>query len=152
MRNGVVKRWYPFLDTMEDLLTGTRSRLRCGSGHANYAIMTDGSIAPCPVMIGMQEFYCGHIATSTPEDLRTIPITGACTTCPIFDFCGGRCLYANILHPWSDDERSMVCGTVQNLHRSLVSVIPGIRTLMDEGVIDISCFAHEKFNGCEIIP
>ena len=45
---GTVLHWYPFLDPMEDLLLGRQSLLRCGSGHANYSIMTDGHIAPPP--------------------------------------------------------------------------------------------------------
>jgi len=53
---GRVVRWYPFLDTMQDLLTGRKSRLRCGSGYINYSIMTDGHIAPCPVMVGMKKY------------------------------------------------------------------------------------------------
>ena len=50
--SGQVMKWYPFLDPMEDLLLGRDSRLRCGSGYVNYSIMTDGSIGPCPIMIG----------------------------------------------------------------------------------------------------
>ena len=152
MRNGAVLRWYPFLDTMQDLINGNQSKLRCGSGHANYAIMTDGSIAPCPVMVGMKHYYCGHITTSTPTGLKTVPITGPCTNCAIFDFCGGRCLYANILHPWSEEQRKIVCGTVENLHNSLQEVLPEVQDLLRSGVILPVDFNHEKFNGCEIIP
>jgi len=152
MRNGVVERWYPFLDTMQDLISGNRSKLRCGSGYSNYAIMTDGNIAPCPVMVGMKEFYCGHITGSIPGELKTIPITGSCTTCAIFDFCGGRCLYANILHPWSEEQRNTVCGTVVTLHEALQDVLPEVLDLLRKGVIRPTDFDHEKFNGCEIIP
>ena len=56
---GTIPKWYPFLDPMEDLLRGRVSRLRCGSGYANYSILTDGHIVPCPVMIGMQQVLSG---------------------------------------------------------------------------------------------
>ena len=64
---GEVRRWYPFLDPVDDLLRGKKSRLRCGSGYMNYSIMTDGHIAPCPVMAGMSRYYVGHIADADPR-------------------------------------------------------------------------------------
>ncbi len=150
--SGKVLRWYPFLDPMEDLLRGKSSRLRCGSGYANYSIMTDGNIGPCPIMIGMSQYYVGHISTSHPLELAEVPIAGECTACQIRAFCGGRCLYSNITQPWGREERRLVCNTVENLHDALHEALPRVRTLIGRGVISISDFAHEKFNGCEIIP
>ena len=149
---GRVPRWYPFLDTMDDLLHGRTSLLRCGSGHANYSIMTDGSIVPCPVMVGMKGYYLGHISTTDPRDLPQIGVNGECTACRIRGFCGGRCLYASIVQPWNGEGRRLVCGTVENLHAALTGALPQVRSLLDNGTIALSDFAHEKFNGCEIIP
>ena len=149
---GEVLRWYPFLDPMEDLLLGKKSLLRCGSGHANYSIMTDGHIAPCPVMIGMKEYYVGDIRTADPKNLDRIYVGGECTGCVIYDFCGGRCLYSNITKPWSMTERKTVCGTVENLQSALTEAVPRIQALIEKGTITLKDFAHEKFNGCEIIP
>jgi putative peptide-modifying radical SAM enzyme len=149
---GRVMRWYPFIDTMEDLLYGRTSQLRCGSGHANYSIMTDGSIAPCPVMVGMKDYYLGHIRTTDPGDLPQVGVGGECTACRIFGFCGGRCLYASIVQPWKQQERRLVCGTVENLHAALTGALPRVRSLIAHGTIALEDFAHEKFNGCEIIP
>jgi putative peptide-modifying radical SAM enzyme len=150
--NGEVLRWYPFLDPMDDLLNGRVSRLRCGSGYANYSIMTDGHIAPCPVMIGMTPYYVGHIADADPCALDRIDVGGECTTCHIRNFCGGRCLYSNITRPWNPAQRQLVCGTVENLRDALVSVLPRVQDLIARGIIAQKDFAHEKFNGCEIIP
>jgi uncharacterized protein len=150
--DGKVLRWYPFLDPMEDLLHGRQSLLRCGSGYANYSIMTDGHIAPCPVMIGMSQYYVGHVKDADPLDLPIIEVNGDCTDCKIRGFCGGRCLYSNITKPWRADERSTVCSTVKNLHDGLTGSLPRVNDLIDEGVICLSDFSHEKFNGCEIIP
>lgn len=149
---GVVPKWYPFLDPMEDLLRGRQSRLRCGSGYANYSIMTDGHIAPCPVMIGMKQYYLGHILTSDPARLGTVDVGWECTTCRIRSFCGGRCLYSNITKPWDETGRSLVCGTVENLHDALTGALPRVQSLIADGTLTLQKFAHEKFNGCEIIP
>ena len=149
---GMVKRWYPFLDPTEDLLFGRQSLLRCGSGYANYSIMTDGHIAPCPVMIGMSQYYVGHIKDADPLDLAIIEVNGECKDCKIRGFCGGRCLYSNIIKPWSAAERRVVCSTVENLHSCLTAVLPRIKALIDKGTISLGDFSHEKFNGCEIIP
>jgi uncharacterized protein len=149
---GGVLRWYPFLDPMEDLILGRTSRLRCGSGYANYSIMTDGHIAPCPVMIGMRQYYLGHITGADPCHLPVISVNGECTTCPIRTFCGGRCLYSNITRPWGERDRKSVCHTVENLYSALSEVLPRVRALIDEGKITLADFSHEKFNGCEIIP
>jgi uncharacterized protein len=150
--DGKILRWYPFLDPMEDLLHGRQSLLRCGSGYANYSIMTDGHIAPCPVMIGMSQYYVGHVKDADPLNLPIIEVNGDCTDCKIRGFCGGRCLYSNITKPWRADERRMVCSTVKNLHDGLTGALPRVNDLIDEGVICLSDFSHEKFNGCEIIP
>ncbi|MDD1664924.1 MAG: TIGR04084 family radical SAM/SPASM domain-containing protein [Methanomicrobiales archaeon] len=155
---GVVPRWYPFIDPMEDLLTGRVSPLRCGAGHANLTIMTDGSIGPCPCMVGMRDFYLGHIRETDPSGLFIDPATGTfcsstfCSSCSIRTFCGGRCLYAQVLHPWPGDMRRVVCGTVENLYRGLSDALPRVRGLIDDGTIGMQDFAHPRYNGCEIIP
>lgn len=149
---GKVMRWYPFLDPMDDLLQGKKSGLRCGAGHANYSIMTDGNIAPCPIMTGMSQYYVGDIRTTDPADLPRIPVGGECPGCHIRNFCGGRCLYASIVQPWNERERRYICRTVENLHDALEEALPQIQTLIANGRISMSDFSHEKFNGCEIIP
>lgn len=149
---GRVMKWYPFLDPMDDMLHGRTSLLRCGSGHTNYSIMTDGHIAPCPVMIGMSEYYVGHIRDADPCRLDRIDVAGECLTCSLHTFCGGRCLYSNITKPWSPQERRIVCDTVKNLHDALTHELPRVKDLIDTGRITLDHFSHEKFNGCEIIP
>jgi uncharacterized protein len=149
---GEVLHLYPFIDPVEDLLLNKPSLLRCGSGHTNYTILTDGHIAPCPVMIGMKQYYLGHITDSDPLSLPVVQIGRECTSCPINTFCGGRCLYSNITQPWSAAHRQLVCKTVENLHDALITALPRVQALIHERKITLSSFAHEKFNGCEIIP
>jgi uncharacterized protein len=149
---GKVLRWYPFLDPMEDLLLGNQTRLRCGSGYANYTIMTDGYIAPCPVMTGMSQYYVGHIRDADPKDLAVVTVNGECTECKILGFCGGRCLYANITKPWGEAGRHEVCRTVEYLKECLNDTLPRVKDLITGGAIQYTDFSHEKYNGCEIIP
>lgn len=149
---GVVERWYPFIDPVEDMLLGRRSRLRCGSGYANYTILTNGQIVPCPVMVGMKDYYAGDIYSADPCSLPDFQVPGPCTTCTILDFCGGRCLYSAVMEPWPPDGRKQVCRTVQVLYDALKEGLPRIRKLLDTGVICIADFSHQKYNGCEIIP
>lgn len=149
---GEIPRWYPFIDTLEDLLRGQTSRLRCGSGYANYTILTDGNIAPCPIMVGMKDFYAGFITTASPNELPVIPVTGACETCDIRDFCGGRCLYSAIVKPWPKEGADLVCETVRGLYDAITCIVPAVREMINRGEISLEDFAHEKYNGCEIIP
>jgi uncharacterized protein len=151
-RGRKVLRLYPFLDTTEDLLLGRKSLLRCGSGYANYSIMTNGFIAPCPIMAGMKDFYVGHIAKSNPLKLKKTLVSGPCPSCSIYSFCGGRCLYSGIVKPWPKEGRSLVCKSVKGLRAMLLEELPEIKRLIGEGRISKADFEHIKFNGCEIIP
>jgi len=103
-------------------------------------------------MVGMKEHYAGHIGSSSPGGLREIPIGGACTTCDVRDFCGGRCLYSNITNPWPDDRRIPVCESVSNLLVGIQEILPDIRRLLESGKISEEGFMHTRYNGCEIIP
>ncbi len=150
-KTGVVPKWYPFLSTTEDLLLGRSSKLRCGSGYANYSIMTNGWIAPCPIMVGMADYYAGHVKDADPIHLPEVPIGEPCLSCDIYGFCGGRCLYSNIVRPWRDESR-LVCGTVRALHDALVENLPRIQKMLDDGTLSMEAFAHTRYNGCEIIP
>jgi putative peptide-modifying radical SAM enzyme len=147
-----VLRLYPLLAVMHSFLHGEKSLLRCGSGWINYAILTDGNIAPCPIMGGMKDFYVGHIGTSHPLKLRKVLVSEPCSECSVLDDCGGRCLYANITKQWDERQYALVCDTVKNLIDSLKNEEPTVRRLIREGRIRLSDFDYLKYNGCEIIP
>lgn len=149
---GEVLRLYPFLGVMESLLTGEPSRLRCGSGHVFFNIQTDGKITPCPVMAGMKNFYLGDIADTHPNEIRKVYVSESCTSCPIYELCGGRCLFANVTKLWGEYGFKLVCKTVENLIQTLKAVTPKVRKLIDEGRISYRDFNYPKYNSCEIIP
>ena len=150
---GKVLRLYPFLGLMWSLLHGEKdSSLRCGSGWINYAILTNGSIVPCPIMGGMKDYCLGSISDSDPLTLRKIFVSQPCVECEMFGVCGGRCLYANITKRWSDQAYALVCSTVKNMISSLREEKKRIEILISKGTIRLSDFNYMKFNGCEIIP
>ena len=151
-KTGKVLKLYPFLAVMNSLLNEEKSLLRCGSGWINYSILTDGNIAPCPIMGGMKDFYVGHIRTAHPLKLRKILVSRPCLECSILNECGGRCLYANITKQWDERQYDFVCHTVKNMIDSLKQEEPRIRRLIKEGKIRLSDFDFLKYNGCEIIP
>ncbi|MFP3984939.1 MAG: TIGR04084 family radical SAM/SPASM domain-containing protein [Candidatus Bathyarchaeia archaeon] len=151
-KNGKVIRLYPFVGLMHSILRNETSLLRCGSGWINYSVLTNGAIAPCPAMSGMEDFYLGHISTASPLKLKKIFVSKPCTECEIVDDCGGRCLYANITKRWSAEAYSLVCDTVENLVFSIKREVPRVEKLIAQQKIERADFNHLKYNGCEIIP
>ncbi|MEM2300540.1 MAG: TIGR04084 family radical SAM/SPASM domain-containing protein [Candidatus Hadarchaeales archaeon] len=150
--HGRVHKIYPFLGVLKSLFAGGAGGLRCGAGWANYAIQTDGHIIPCPSMWGMRRFYLGHITQSHPLNLEKIKTTDFCEDCEIFAFCGGRCLYANVMKRWSREAYRIVCGTVKNLVNALRCVLPKIEKALQMNIVKPEDFNFLEFNGCEIIP
>ncbi|MFA5142093.1 MAG: TIGR04084 family radical SAM/SPASM domain-containing protein [Candidatus Woesearchaeota archaeon] len=151
-KNKRVLKLYPFLDIMHDLLHNQKSLLRCGSGHSNYTIQTDGTIIPCPIMLGMKDYYLGHIRDADPAKLKKVHCNAPCDKCKSLGECGGRCLYANVMKPWGPQGYEILCPTVHNLIDSLKSALPEVKQLISSGVVKLSDFDLVKFNGCEIIP
>jgi len=151
-KSGKVLKLYPFLAIMQSLLLKEKSLLRCGSGWTNYSILTDGNIAPCPIMGGMKDFYVGHIKTAHPLKLSKVFVTNPCSQCSSLSECGGRCLYANITKQWNERQYALVCDTVRNLISALKKEVPKVKSLIDKGTIKLPHFDYLKYNGCEIIP
>lgn len=147
MKQGKVIRLYPFIVIMDDLLKNIPSKLRCGSGHSNYTILTNGKIVPCPIMQGMKQFYCGDI---TNPNLKEFELK--CTNCDIKEICGGRCLYSNDMSPWKENSKKEVCNTVRHLINELKNNKPIIEDLIKKNVIKLQDFSHLKYNGVEVIP
>ena len=135
---------------MQSLLRRETSLLRCGAGWAQYAILTNGKIAPCPVMAGMRRYYVGDLK-SDPKDLKKVLIDGPCDSCDIRELCGGRCLFANKTLLWEKNFYD-VCKTVEHIMLELQGVEPEIRKLIETGKLEMSDFDYPKFNSCEIIP
>ncbi len=149
---GKVLKWYPFLGIMDDLLHERKTLLRCGAGHTNYSILTDGTIVPCPAMVGLKDYYLGNIKTTSPLDLKKIETCGECVNCHLLNICGGRCLYAQITSPWPLEGQKLICESVESLIEALCDSKPEIERLIRDKKVSSADFLHTKYNGCEIIP
>jgi putative peptide-modifying radical SAM enzyme len=150
---GEVWRLYPFLGVMRSLLCGESSRLRCGAGWCVFNIQTDGNITPCPVMAGMRDFYLGNIRSASPNALRdAVFVSEPCTSCEIFEICGGRCLYANATKLWGTIGYREVCDTVVNMIRALKDTVTEVKSLLQTGTIRLQDLDYPRYNGAEIIP
>ncbi len=151
MEKGRVIRLYPFVGVISSLLKGEKTKLRCGAGHAGYAITTNGKVIACPVMNFIEDFVAGTLETD-PHDLKTFEVSGRCVHCEIKDVCGGRCLYWNKANLWPEEGDDFVCETVYHLVKELKGKNPHIKELIQKNVIKIENFDYEKYFGPEIIP
>lgn len=151
MENGHFILLYPFVGVVHSLLTGEKSKLRCGAGHAGYCITTNGRIVACPIAGHIREFAAGRLDTH-PLNLKRFDVSGRCVQCEIKDICGGRCLYWNKAHLWPEEGDSLICKTIYHLISELKQKIPVIKELIQKGVIKEEKFMYEKYFGPEIIP
>ena len=153
MKKGTLLRIYPFIGIMYSLIIREKSKLRCGAGYEEYAIQTDGKIIPCPVMVGMSDYYLGTIFEDNPKSLKNICLKRICLKCEIYNICGGRCLYSNITMKWGINGFKEVCNTVKFLVYKLLSIQNEVEELIKNGIISINDFHNYiKYNSCEIIP
>jgi putative peptide-modifying radical SAM enzyme len=152
MKRGMVLKIYPFLGMFESLYKNTKTKLRCGSGYANYTITTDGKITACPIMGGITDFYVGDVKNSNPTQLREIPVTDPCPSCEYFELCGGRCLYSNHAKLWPKEGEEQVCNTIKYFIDEIRNDMPEIKSLIDSGIVKEKQFEFEKYFGPEIIP
>jgi putative peptide-modifying radical SAM enzyme len=145
----------PFIGVMKSLLSGTASRLRCGSGVDFFTIMPDGRVSACPVALDFGFSVVGSLRGSTPDSIRdSVAVGEPCTSCDILAVCGGRCLLVNKAQGLlREGGYSCICRTVRHLVTELRSSLPLVRSLIDDGTIRREEFDYPEFNnGCEIIP
>lgn len=145
----------PFIGIMNSLLSGKKSRLRCGSGIDFFTIMPDGRISACPVSIDFDFSVIGSIYNDAPSSLRDkVRVSEPCTSCNIFHICVGRCLFVNHAQDMlRKNGYAMICSTVKHLVRELQEALPQVGELIEKGVVRREDFDYPEFNnGCEIIP
>ena len=145
----------PFVSVMDSLLSGKRSRLRCGSGIDFFTVMPDGRISACPVSIDFGFSVIGSIFDSNPSSLcDAVTIGEPCTSCNILDICGGRCLFVNKSQELlRENGYSFICTTVKHLVRELQNALPRVQALIANGSVSRSDFEYPELNnGCEVIP
>jgi uncharacterized protein len=145
----------PFTGVMDTLLSGKKSRLRCGSGIDFFTVMPDGRISACPVSVDFDFSVIGSIFDNSPSSLcDVVTIGGPCTSCDILGICGGRCLFVNRSQELlRKNGYSLICTTVRHLVRELQDALPQVQALIANGSVNRSDFEYPKLNnGCEVIP
>jgi putative peptide-modifying radical SAM enzyme len=151
IKNRKILKIYPFLGIVNDLLNGTKTKLRCGAGYEGYAITTDGKITSCPIMNNITNFYAGDL-NSKPSALKKFDIESPCTECSYLDLCGGRCIYSNKAKLWPEEGQKMICTTIIHLIEEIKKRVPEIKSLINKKIISKNDFEYEKYFGPEIIP
>ena len=145
----------PFLGITNTLLNGEETSLRCGSGIDSFTVMPDGRISACPVSVDFDFSIVGSIVNSPPHSLPGRAQVGEpCLSCDTYGLCGGRCLFVNKAQ-WmlAEDGYILICRTVKHLASEMERILPIVRRLIDEGLVQRAAFAYPEFNnGCEIIP
>jgi uncharacterized protein len=152
MKQGKVFKIYPFLGIFDSLYHGTKTKLRCGSGYANYTIGTNGKIMACPIMNCIKDFYVGDIEKSNPNKLKEISTTEPCPSCDYFTICGGRCLYSNYAKLWPEEGQKQICDTIKFLINNMGRNLLAIKCLIYKGIVKEEQFSYEKYFGPEIVP
>jgi len=145
----------PFLQVLHDMITGRKTRLRCGSGLDSFNVDTGGEINPCPIAPETRELAMIQDDNfQSPETLRdSVKIAGLCTDCEILDLCGGRCLYANQTMWWGEEGFKEVCVTVKHLMNELKRILPSIKQAIADGKIELEDLNYPKYNNSvEVIP
>ncbi len=151
MKNGKVLKFYPFVAIINSLLKKESTKLRCGSGYANYTITTNGNLVACPIMGCVKDFYCGNLDSNILE-LKQFFVKEPCTSCNYLEICGGRCLYSNRAKLWPPRGEELICKTIKHLIDELKKSLPLIKNLIDNQKISERDFEYEKYFGPEIIP
>ena len=121
---------------MNSLLSGKKSRLRCGSGIDFFSVMPDGRISACPVSLDFDFSVIGSIFQNTPDSLCDVATIGEpCVSCDVMDVCGGRCLFVNRSQEMlAENGFFLICTTVRHFVKELRDALPQVQALIEKGL------------------
>lgn len=151
IEKGKVLKFYPFLGIVNSLLFNEPTKLRCGAGHAGYAITSDGTIVACPIMNYIEDFKAGTL-DSSPISLGKFDCSDECSHCNYYNLCGGRCLYWRKAGLWPEEGDKMICDSIKYLIDELKEQMPRINKAIKTKKVSLKDFEYEKYFGPEIIP
>ncbi|RLF63530.1 MAG: putative peptide-modifying radical SAM/SPASM domain-containing protein, partial [Thermoplasmata archaeon] len=113
------------------------------------AITTDGRVLACPIA---GEFLWNEMGNKIDalHSFKKVEIGEPCTSCDVYDICGGRCLFAYKERLWGDEGFRAVCRVTKHLIHQLEGVKGVVMEKLPqiEGEIDYPPFN----NTTEIIP
>ncbi len=93
---GRFKRIVPFHGIASSILVKKFEWYPCGAGRSAFAINTDGRVMACPIAVAENWATLGTIHDWDGKPLSTRCIPETCRRCDYFNYCGGRCLYAQM--------------------------------------------------------
>jgi len=150
LESGRVLKFYPFLAIVDSLIKEDPTKIRCGAGHAGYAISTSGKVVACPIMNNIEDFKAGTLETS-PKKLKKFDIK-ECSACDIKDLCGGRCMYWRKATLWPKEGDEIICDSIRFYIGKIKTFLPRIKEAITKKIISEKDFEYEKYFGPEIIP
>lgn len=150
IEKGNVLMFYPFVGIVESLLKGESTKIRCGAGHAGYAISTSGKVVACPIMNNIEDFKAGTL-DDNPNELKKMEID-ECAACEIVDLCGGRCMYWRKAGLWPKEGDDLICDSIKYYIKEIQKMMPRIKKAIESEIVKESDFDYEKYFGPEIIP
>lgn len=154
LRGGNILGIAPFLGIMKAILFNEKLSPPCGAGQDAFAITTDGRIVACPIAVDAKEMALEHLGTCKLNTLRnSVAIKEPCTSCEIFRYCGGRCLYAYKERYWGDEGFNKICRVTKHLVNSLLGIREEIEHQIEYENISRRELYYPPFNNTiEVIP
>jgi putative peptide-modifying radical SAM enzyme len=154
LRRGKILGIAPFLGIMRSMLFYEGSVPPCGAGRDAFAITTDGRIIACPIAVDAKEMELGHLGKCELSTLKNLMIIEEpCTSCEVFRYCGGRCLYAYKERYWGDEGFNKMCNVTKHLVNSLLGIREEIENQIEYESILRSELYYPPFNNTiEVIP
>lgn len=104
MHQGRILGIVPFLGIMSRMLHGGNG-LPCQSGSESVTITTDGTILACPIAPDYSWNKLGNLQNG----FKKIFVDSPCTTCDVYSYCGGRCLFAHYERLWGQEGFEKMC-------------------------------------------
>ena len=147
---GNVLMIYPFVGIVESILKNEPTKIRCGAGHAGYAISTSGKVVACPIMNNIEDFKAGTIEDN-PRDLKQFEMN-ECENCEVLGTCGGRCMYWRKAGLWPKEGDDLICNSIKYYIYEIQKIMPRVSVAIEKGTVKESDFDYEKYFGPEIIP
>ncbi len=156
MEGGRVPGIAPFLGVARRMLFGDvpACPLPCEAGDGAVAVTPRGDVLACPIAVREAWARMGHLRDGRGA-LMPVRVGEPCTSCSIYRFCGGRCLYAHKEGPrfWPREERERVCDATRWLVAEVAEAKERIAGLLAEGVVPPGPLRYPEFNNTvEVLP
>ena len=144
LKQGNILGIVPFLGIAKRLIWGGTG-LPCGAGHDAVTITTDGRVIGCPIAAEFDWNEMGDLS-----GMQRIDIGEPCTSCDIYDVCGGRCLFTYKEQLWGKEGFRLLCRITKHLVEQVETARPMVKQMLPAHKDELY---YPPFNNTtEIIP